>query len=358
MYKSLLQAVLALLFLLSAAAQRNFPTRKLYPDPHRPGIPLDSSQIKLLQIRQNYTLRQLAGIKDSSKYGQTNTKVFSNAISSAAAQRPTMSAATANAHINISKFPNSQISTLGSTTLSRSATLSVSNACGTKASFTPGNDTTLYTGQSISFINTSQNADSYEWFNDVYAKETTTDFLNFTPAVGVTQIMLVAHRGLCTDTAVTYVVRNGTSPADPKRTIATYGLPVTNEWASCITAAKADGYLLAGVSGNFDASFNASPYFVRVSETGCILWTRMMPLNHQINVCAGVATYDSGFVVLVANRDIPDSSYLFKFDKDGNIAWSRSYLGPDALSWAVAIRESVVDPNVEIWEFGNLEMFM
>ena len=151
--------------------------------------------------------------------------------------------------------------------------------------------------------------------------------------------MLVAHRGACTDTAVTYVVNNGTPPADPKRMITTYGLPVTNEWASCITPAKADGYLLAGVSGNYDATFNASPYFVRVSETGCILWSRLMPLNHEITVCAGVATYDSGFVVLVANRDIPDSSYLFKFDKDGNIVWSRSYLGPDALSWAEAIRE-------------------
>ena len=72
MYKLILQAMLASLFLLSATAQRNFPTRKLYPDPHRPGIPLDSSQIKLLQIRQNYTLSELARIKDSLKNAQTS----------------------------------------------------------------------------------------------------------------------------------------------------------------------------------------------------------------------------------------------------------------------------------------------
>ncbi len=321
MYKFILQAVLAWLFLFSADAQRNFPDRKLFPDPNRPGIPLDSSQIKLLQIRQNYTLSEIAR----------------NAISFTNAQVPTISAPVTNSHITSSTFPPHHNSTF--TTSPGSATLSASNVCGTKASFTPGNDTTLYLGQTISFINTSQNADSYEWFNDVYARNTTTDFINLTPTVGVTQIMLVAHRGACTDTAVTYVVRNGTPPADTKRTIATYGLPVTNEWASCIAAAKADGYLLAGVSGNAGPTFNASPYFVRVSETGCILWSRLMPMNHVINVCAGVATYDSGFVVLVANRDIPDSSYLFKFDKDGNMVWSRSYTGTDAMSWAVAIRE-------------------
>ena len=213
------------------------------------------------------------------------------------------------------------------------------NACGTKASFTPNNDTVLYTGQAISFTNTSQNADSYEWINDVYTKTYTTDFTNFVPAVGVTQIMLVAHRNDCTDTAVTHVINNGTPPASANRTIASYGLPNTNEWASTITPAKADGYLLSGVSGVADALFATSPYFVRVSESGCILWSRMLPLNHEITVCAGIATYDSGFVIFVSNRDIRDSSFLFKFDKNGNILWSRSYLGTDGLTWAQSIRE-------------------
>jgi len=311
MYKSILQAMLASLFLVTATAQRNFPTRKLYPDPHRPGIPLDSSQIKLLQLRQNFTLKELTRIKDSIKNAQIPLLLYS--------YTPTLN-------------NTSTLSASGSSTV-------LSNACGTKASFTPSNDTTLFTGQSITFTNTSQNADSYEWFNDVNNKTTTTDFTNFVPAVGVTQIMLVAHRGACTDTAVTYIINNGTAPADDKKMIATYGLPNTNEWASFITPARQDGYLLAGTSGIYDQTFIASPYFVRVSEAGCILWSRLMPSNSAVTVCAGVATYDLGFVVLVANRDIPDSSFLFKFDKDGNIVWSKSYLGPDALNFSLAIRE-------------------
>ena len=156
------------------------------------------------------------------------------------------------------------------------------NACGTKSSFTPANDTTLYAGQSISFTNTSQNADNYEWYYDISNRTTTTDLNNFVPITGVTQIMLIAHRGACADTSLSYLVKNGTPPTDPKRMIASYGMPISNEWASSITAAKTDGYLLAGTSGNSIVNFTPTSYFVRVSETGCILWSKMLPAGFRI----------------------------------------------------------------------------
>ncbi len=143
--------------------------------------------------------------------------------------------------------------------------------------------------------------------------------------VGVTQIKLVAHRGDCTDTAVTYVINNGTPPTDPKRMITSYGLPVSNEWANGITQAKTDGYLLAGVSGVSDQNFYTSPYFVRVSETGCILWTRMLHLYYESAVQSVISTYDGGFVAQVLLRGTLDATYFVKFDKDGNIVWAKIF---------------------------------
>src|ERR1700753_4363096 len=113
MPKPLLPAMLALLFTLPAMAQRNFPQRKLYPDPNRPGRMLDSSQIKLLQLRQQFTTKELARIIDSIRRKEPSTPALREA--GVNRQRST---------------------TLNSTTLS--------NSCGTKASFTPANDTVLY----------------------------------------------------------------------------------------------------------------------------------------------------------------------------------------------------------------------
>src|SRR4051794_4485841 len=104
MYKPLLQVILCLLCMISVFAQRNFSHMKLNPFHGMPPAYHDSSQIRLFQ-----------------QTATSKTKMHST---------------------------------------------SLSDSCGTKASFTPSNDTTLYTGQAISFVNTSQNADSFEWFND------------------------------------------------------------------------------------------------------------------------------------------------------------------------------------------------
>src|SRR5450755_4282557 len=156
MYKHILHVALASLFILPATGQVVSHYRKLYADPKRPGILLDSMQIKILEARQKYILKEISRMPVS----LNKTKPAQNA------------------------------STL-------------SNVCNVKASFTPGNDTTLYTGQGITFTNTSQNADSYEWIVDSYLNYTTNDLINYVPAVGITPVLLVAQQGACTDTAIT-----------------------------------------------------------------------------------------------------------------------------------------------------------
>jgi gliding motility-associated-like protein len=306
MNKHILYVALALLAAMPATGQIS-PYRKLYADPKRPGILLDSTQIKIAIAREAFMQSENA------------KRLTLNA------QRTTQNAERLTLNAERSSVIGHPSSILGS--------------CTVKASFTPNNDTTLYTGQGITYTNTSQGADSYEWIVDTYFKYTTTDLVNYVPAVGITPILLVAHQGGCTDTATTYIVRNGTPPTDIKQMSVAYGLPETNEWGSVIVAAKSDGYLMAGVSGLYGQADFVQPYFVRVSENGCILWSRELPLGREIQVRSVITTNDSGFVALVILRDDLDKSYLVKFDKNGNLLWSHSYHGTYDLTWFGEVKE-------------------
>ena len=304
MQTRILHVALALLLAIPATGQIS-PYRKLYADPRRPGILLDSSQIKIANARQAFAQKEIAlrqHLPETALLSTINTAHTGSTI-------------------------NPQPSTI------------LSGGCNVKAGFTPGNDTTLYTGQGITFTNTSQNADSYEWIVDSYFKYTTTDLVDYVPAVGITPILLVAHQGNCTDTATNYIVRNGTPPADIKQMSIAYGLPGSNEWGSAIVNAKNDGYLMAGISGISTQSGAVSPYFVRISESGCILWSRILPQGNEIQVRALITTFDSGFVAIVALRDELDKSYLLKLDKNGNILWTRSYHGDYDLNWFGSLKE-------------------
>ena len=311
MHKPLPTALLAMLFAFTAGAQQ-LPYGESFPGARNPGMLMDPAQQRLLKLREAYVAKELARIRDSVRSMQSRN--------SSLTQKP----------VSLSSPYPKQSGTI--------ASKSLSNSCGVKASFTPSNDTTLYTGQDITFTNTSQNADSYEWVVDVYNHYFTTDY-NFVPSVGITPVLLIAHRGDCTDTAVTYVVRNGTAPADPGRINVSYGLPNSEEYNATMVNAKSDGYLLAGVSGISYPNGYSSPYFVRVSESGCILWSKLLTQFQQTYIRSLITTYDSGFVVeVLLNSDIANS-YILKLDKNGNILWARNYLGVNGIEWVSVIRE-------------------
>ena len=314
MHKQFLYVALALLAAMPVSGQIS-PYRKLYADPKRPGILMDSAQIKIANAREAF-------------------------IQSENAQRVTLNAQRLTKNAQPPTTPvighRSSFNENPSTVNRQPSTLSV---CTVKASFTPNNDTTLYTGQGITYTNTSQGADSYQWIVDTYFNYTTTDLQNYVPAVGITPIRLVAYQGGCTDTATTYIVRNGTPPTDIKQMSIAYGLPETNEWGSAIVAAKKDGYLLAGTSGIYSQADFVQPYFVRISESGCILWSRLLPLGREIQLRSVITTFDSGFVAIVALKDDLDKSYLLKLDKNGNIVWSHSYHGIYDLNWFGEVKE-------------------
>ncbi len=311
MHKQILHVALALLLAVPATGQIS-PYRKLYADPKRPGILMDSAQIKITKAREAFIQSEISKRQD-----RISNIVYRGSIP-----------------IHDTRFTiNDQRSTVND----KPSTLST--PCTVKASFTPSNDTTLYTGQQITYTNTSQGADSYQWIVDTYYNYATTDLVNYVPAVGITPIALIAHQGNCTDTAITYISRYGPPPADPKQMSVGYGLPETNEWGSAIVAAKNDGYLMAGISGLFTPADYVQPYFVRISESGCILWSRMLPQGREIQVRSVSTTFDSGFVAIVALKDDLGKSYLIKLDKNGNILWSHSYHGIYDLNWFGEVKE-------------------
>lgn len=297
MYKPLIAVFLAFVSIAVSNAQQSIPSGIKYAVPSQRVTWMDSVQMKLDLKRKAFILNKISQQISSRRNANVNTKLSPETKSS----KP------------------------------------LSGGCVVKASFTPSNDTVLYAGQTISYTNTSQNADSYEWLNDVYGNTTTTNY-SFGPAIGITSIQLVAHEGACTDTATTYVYYNGTAPTDQKRMSTNYGLPITNEFISGIINAKKDGYLLTGSSSDYVNRWS-KPYFVRVSETGCILWSLLLPVAYSPDLRAAITTYDSGFVVEVVQKDDYENTYLIKLDKNGTVLWARSYSGNDGFNWNGTIRE-------------------
>jgi gliding motility-associated-like protein len=215
---------------------------------------------------------------------------------------------------------------LSTTRKPRSATLG--NGCGLHADCTPEQDTTVVTG-SLTLKNTTIGADSYEWIDENFSSfPTPNEDLVLYPSVGVSRIRLVAHQGNCTDTADRYIVVNGTPPSSNSHNTAVYGQPGIINIIQCIAADPTDGYLLAGTSGGDpyrDQSGN--PYFVRVSENGCILWSKLINSYYSSRILSVLPMPGGGFVVLASGGGWGVTGMIYRFDANGNILWTKSIVG-------------------------------
>ncbi len=209
----------------------------------------------------------------------------------------------------------------------RPATLG--NSCGLHADCTPEQDTTVVTG-SLTLKNTTIGADAYEWIDDSYSSfpKPNEDLLMY-PSVGVTHVRLIAHRGNCTDTADRYIVVNGTPPASNAHNTAAYGQPGIDNIVQCVAADPTDGYLLAGTSGgNLFGDISGNPYFVRVSENGCILWSRLIN-SYPSGIVSVLPMPGGGFAALASGGGLGISGMIYRFDANGNIVWTKSIVGTD-----------------------------
>jgi gliding motility-associated-like protein len=209
---------------------------------------------------------------------------------------------------------------------SRSATLS--NGCGLHADCTPEQDTTVVTNSSFTLKNTTIGADAYEWIDESLSSfpQPNQDLLMY-PSVGVAHIRLVAHKGNCTDTADRYIVVNGTPPASNAHNTAAYGQPTIDNVVQCVAAVPIDGYLLAGTSGgNPFGDITGHPYFIRVTENGCILWSRLIN-SYEARIVSVIPMPGGGFVALAKSISPGVSGTIYRLDANGNMVWTKSIVG-------------------------------
>ncbi len=212
----------------------------------------------------------------------------------------------------------------------KSGSATLGNSCGLHADCTPEQDTTVVTGGSLTLKNTTIGADAYEWIDDSYSSfPVPNQDLVMYPSVGVAHVRLIAHKGNCTDTADRFIVVNGTPPASNAHNTAAYGQPSVDNVIQCVAADPTDGYLLAGTSGgNPYGDISGSPYFVRVSENGCILWSRLINayIYHMVSV---IPMPGGGFAALAAGGGYGIPGTLYRLDANGNIVWTKSISGTD-----------------------------
>ena len=216
---------------------------------------------------------------------------------------------------------------LSTTGKPRSVTLG--NGCGLHADCTPEQDTSVVAGI-LTMKNTTIGADAYEWIDNSFSSfPIPNEDLLMYPSVGVTHIRLVAHKGNCTDTADRYIVVNGTPPVSNANNTAAYGQPGIDNVVQCVAADPTDGYLLAGTSGgNPYGDIFGNPYFVRVSENGCILWSRLINSGTS-RIVSVLPMPGGGFVALAGGRGFGIAGMIYRFDANGNIVWTKSIVGTD-----------------------------
>jgi gliding motility-associated-like protein len=216
------------------------------------------------------------------------------------------------------------------TTMAKSGSVVLGNSCGLHADCTPEQDTSVATGN-LTLKNTTVGADSYEWIDDSYSSNPVPNQdLVMYPSVGVAHVQLIAHKGNCTDTADRYIVVNGTPPASNAHNTAAYGQPGIDNIVQCVAADPTDGYLLAGTSGgNPYGDMSGNLYFVRVTENGCILWSRL--INSYTTRIVSVLPMPGGGFVALAGSSWGVWGTIYRFDANGNIVWTKSIEGAD---WA------------------------
>jgi gliding motility-associated-like protein len=203
------------------------------------------------------------------------------------------------------------------------------NGCGLHADCSPEQDTSVVTGI-LTMKNTTIGADAYEWIDNSFSSfPIPNEDLVMYPSVGVTHIRLVAHKGNCTDTTDRYIVMNGTPPASNAHNTAAYGQPGIENVVQCVAADPTDGYLLAGTSGgNPWGDITGNPYFVRISENGCILWSRLIN-TYTSRIVSVIPMPGGGFVVLAGGSGWGIAGTIYRLDANGNTIWTKSIDGTD-----------------------------
>ena len=197
------------------------------------------------------------------------------------------------------------------------------SGCGVTASFYPGVDTFFTSSQSITFINTSTNAESIEWrVNHFYADVTESFTRNFDP--GVHKVSLVARKGTCTDTFSILVVCTGNPPTDKNFYHGTLGIDGFINNGISIAPAADSGVLIAALTTFRATSFQIlNSLLIKVKKQNCIEWTKMITQpNSNIRIHETIGLKDGGFLISGDASYVP---FIMRINSSGELQWIKHY---------------------------------
>lgn len=193
--------------------------------------------------------------------------------------------------------------------------------------------------QTVTIINSSQNADTQEWFiNDIaQGPDLSTWKIDH---YGTFEIRLVVTNGTCQrEKTVTIAIEDVCGGAAFEKIVNT---PASDEWAR-VSVALPDGSLLLGGDG---MAGNSGRDIILIKSTpgGVILWTKRLAGvgNERLNDLRPLP--DNGFIAAGDMSDSADNTqgFLAGFDKNGNLIWQKMIQAPGTgSSW----KKIVADPD-------------
>lgn len=101
---------------------------------------------------------------------------------------------------------------------------------------------------------------------------------------------------------------------------------VSWDYSRAVQQTNDSNYVIVGTTYSF-GSGNGDIYFVKISDTGNILWVKTYGSTDNEEGYSVQITNDNGFIITGSTNLTPEiSPLLIKIDSNGNIEWSKRYL--------------------------------
>jgi gliding motility-associated-like protein len=205
------------------------------------------------------------------------------------------------------------------------------DTCVSLSKYSPGNDTVVLSDNPLLFINQSKNSNSFIWNVNGSFSSSQKDLV-VKPSAGVTEVMLIASNGICSDTSFSYVILDGIFPGQYCNYQKQYNPLGKAMEPFCLTEDKQNGYLLAAdyyLPSQNDLELRTTA-LVHINEQGCVDWSKAMTEGEEEVIQSIISTSDSGYLISAFPFQAQQDNYpkflnVFKLDKSGNKVWAHSY---------------------------------
>lgn len=203
--------------------------------------------------------------------------------------------------------------------LPQDSTLAIEVFCPVQASFS-ASATSVLAGATITFTNTSANADSYTWRINGTVAGAETDFQLNTTQPGQFNVCLTAGNGLCEsvyclEVAATLPSVGGCGPSY----FFTIGLPGDKARGRVLEPAADGGYYLGG-------SLNGQPLLLKFSQEGEMEWQYLLPFSNNEEVWDLVEDEEGFLFGSTRQEGNLNGSYYFKFGPQGqSLLWANAF---------------------------------